>query len=161
MRLDLNGNTELLQAFWDLPENPAHPDLVPTLLRRRAVSRLRPFRVAIKSAYTNEQFLEPYTVPEDRPVLESIHHILAVATASPGNRSVLMLWWERQPATYFSFTSSDYRDIRATPDVDFAIAVESWAKFHGMHSALLATGSLSWAKWSTASTLRRLTSPST
>lgn len=32
MRLDLNGNTELLQAFWDLPENAVHPDLVPPLL---------------------------------------------------------------------------------------------------------------------------------
>ncbi len=32
MRLDLNGNAELLQAFWNLPQDPAHPDLVPPLL---------------------------------------------------------------------------------------------------------------------------------
>ncbi|MEG9433722.1 type IV toxin-antitoxin system AbiEi family antitoxin [Terriglobus sp. ADX1] len=31
-RLDLNGNTELLQVFWDLPEAEEHPDLVPPLL---------------------------------------------------------------------------------------------------------------------------------
>jgi hypothetical protein len=32
MRLDPNGNTELLQAFWNFPANKKYPDVVPPLL---------------------------------------------------------------------------------------------------------------------------------
>jgi hypothetical protein len=59
MRLDLNGNTELLQAFWDLPENPAHPDLVPTLLTYADLMATQDGRNLETARLLNEQFLEP------------------------------------------------------------------------------------------------------
>jgi len=59
MRLDLNGNTELLQAFWDLPENPAHPDLVPPLLAYADLMASQDGRNLETARLLNEQFLEP------------------------------------------------------------------------------------------------------
>lgn len=29
LRADPKGNVEILDAFWDLPDDPAHPDVVP------------------------------------------------------------------------------------------------------------------------------------
>ena len=84
-------------------------------------------------------FSSSYTVPEGRPVPESILHILAVA-----NRVAM-----EQECPYVVEGSDSPRPtalhvfgipaIRATLDVDFAIAVESWDKFHRMRNALLAT----------------------
>jgi hypothetical protein len=59
MRLDPNGNTELLQAFWDLPENPAHPDLVPPLLVYADLIATHDGRNLETARLLNEQFLEP------------------------------------------------------------------------------------------------------
>jgi hypothetical protein len=59
MRLDLNGNTELLQAFWNLPENPAHPDLVPPLLAYADLVATQDGRNLETARLLYEQFLEP------------------------------------------------------------------------------------------------------
>lgn len=59
MRLNLNGNTELLQAFWNLPENPAHPDLVPPLLAYADLMATQDGRNLETARLLNEQFLEP------------------------------------------------------------------------------------------------------
>ena len=59
MRLDLNGNTELLQAFWELPENPAHPDLVPPLLAYADLMATQDGRNLETARLLNEQFLKP------------------------------------------------------------------------------------------------------
>jgi hypothetical protein len=59
MRLDLNGNTELLQAFWDLPENPAHPDLVPPLLAYADLMATQDGRNLETAHLLYERFLEP------------------------------------------------------------------------------------------------------
>jgi hypothetical protein len=32
LRADPNGNVEILNAFWNLPDDPAHPDIVPPIL---------------------------------------------------------------------------------------------------------------------------------
>jgi hypothetical protein len=59
MRLDLNGNTELLRAFWNLPENPAHPDLVPPLLSYADLMATKDGRNLETARLLYEQFLEP------------------------------------------------------------------------------------------------------
>lgn len=59
MRLDLNGNTELLQAFWNLPESPAHPDLVPPLLAYADLMATKDGRNLETARLLYEQFLEP------------------------------------------------------------------------------------------------------
>jgi len=59
MRLDVNGNTELLQAFWNLPENPTHPDLVPALLAYADLMATQDGRNLETARLLSEQFLEP------------------------------------------------------------------------------------------------------
>ncbi len=59
LRLDLNGNTELLQAFWNLPANPAHPDLVPPLLAYADLMATQDGRNLETAHILYEQFLEP------------------------------------------------------------------------------------------------------
>jgi hypothetical protein len=59
MRLDPNGNTELLQAFWNLPEDPAHPDLVPPLLAYADLMATQDGRNLEAARLLYEQFLEP------------------------------------------------------------------------------------------------------
>lgn len=59
MRLDLNGNTELLQTFWDLPETPDHPDLVPPLLAYADLMATQDGRNLEAARLLYEQFLEP------------------------------------------------------------------------------------------------------
>lgn len=59
MRLDLNGNTELLQAFWELPADPAHPDLVPPLLAYADLMATQDGRNLETAHILYERFLEP------------------------------------------------------------------------------------------------------
>jgi hypothetical protein len=59
MRLDRNGNTELLQTFWNLPENPAHPDLVPPLLVYADLMATQDGRNLETARLLYEQLLDP------------------------------------------------------------------------------------------------------
>ncbi|MEI9978955.1 MAG: type IV toxin-antitoxin system AbiEi family antitoxin [Edaphobacter sp.] len=59
MRLDPKGNTELLQAFWGFPEDPAHPDLVPPLLAYADLIATQDGRNLEAAHLLYEQFLEP------------------------------------------------------------------------------------------------------
>jgi hypothetical protein len=59
MRLDLNGNTELLQAFWQLPDNPAYPDLVPPLLVYADLMATQDGRNLETARLLYERILEP------------------------------------------------------------------------------------------------------
>jgi hypothetical protein len=59
MRLDLNGNTEVLRAFWGFPEDPAHPDLVPPLLAYADLIATRDGRNLETARLLYERFLEP------------------------------------------------------------------------------------------------------
>ena len=59
MRLDQKGNTELLQAFWNLPEDPSHPDLVPPLLAYADLIGTQDGRNLETARLLYEQFLEP------------------------------------------------------------------------------------------------------
>jgi hypothetical protein len=59
MRLDPKGNTELLQAFWNFPEDPAHPNLVPPLLAYADLIATQDGRNLETARLLYEQFLEP------------------------------------------------------------------------------------------------------
>jgi hypothetical protein len=63
MRLDRNGNTELLQAFWDFPADPAHPDLVPPLLVYADLMATGDGRNLETARLVYERFLEPTLRP--------------------------------------------------------------------------------------------------
>ena len=81
-----------------------------------------------------------YTVPENRPVPKSIVKILSVVdhvATTHGCRYVVVGATARDLMLYHVF---GIPASRATRDVDFAIAVESWDKFHSVRNALVSTG---------------------
>lgn len=84
-------------------------------------------------------FSSPYTVPEDRPVPESTLHVLAAVDRVATEQECPYLVVGATARDLLLFHVFGIPTIRATGDVDFAIAVESWDKFHGMRNALLAT----------------------
>jgi hypothetical protein len=59
MRLDPEGNTELLQAFWGFPEDPAHPDLVAPLLVYADLMATQDGRNLETARLLYEKYLEP------------------------------------------------------------------------------------------------------
>lgn len=59
MRLDPNGNTELLQAFWNVPEGHEPPDLVPPLLTYADLMATKDGRNLETAHLLYERFLEP------------------------------------------------------------------------------------------------------
>jgi predicted nucleotidyltransferase len=84
-------------------------------------------------------FSSPYTVPEDRPVPDSILHILAVVDRVATEQECPYVVVGATARDLLFFHVFGIPASRATRDIDFAIAVESWDKFHGMRNALLAT----------------------
>jgi hypothetical protein len=59
MRLDPNGNTELLQAFWNLPTDKKHPDVVPPLLAYADLMATDDGRNLETAQLIYDQFLKP------------------------------------------------------------------------------------------------------
>jgi hypothetical protein len=59
MRLDLNGNTEVLQAFWNLPADQKYADVVPPLLAYADLMATADGRNLETARLIYEQFLEP------------------------------------------------------------------------------------------------------
>lgn len=59
MRLDPNGNTEVLQAFWNLPADEKHADVVPPLLAYADLMATEDRRNLETARLIYEQFLEP------------------------------------------------------------------------------------------------------
>jgi len=84
-------------------------------------------------------FSSPYTVPENRPVPEPILHILAVVDRVATEQNCPYVVVGATARDLLLFHVFGIRVSRATLDVDFAIAVESWDKFDRMRNALLAT----------------------
>lgn len=84
-------------------------------------------------------FSSPYTVPENRPVPEPILHILAVVHRVATEQKCPYFVVGATARDLLLFHVFGIPATRATRDVDFAIAVESWDQFHGMRDALLAT----------------------
>jgi predicted nucleotidyltransferase len=83
--------------------------------------------------------LSPYTVHKDRPVPEPIHHILAVVHSVATEQECPYVVVGATARDLLLFHVFGIPASRATRDVDFAIAVESWDKFNRMRNALLAT----------------------
>lgn len=84
-------------------------------------------------------FSSPYTVPEDRPVPESILHILALVDRVAMEQKCPYVVVGATARDLLLFHVFGIPASRATQDVDFAISVESWDKFHRMRNALLTT----------------------
>jgi predicted nucleotidyltransferase len=84
-------------------------------------------------------FSNRYTVPEDRPVPEPILHILAVVDRVATEQECPYVVVGATARDLLLFHVFKFPASRATQDVDFAIAVESWDKFHKMREALLET----------------------
>lgn len=84
-------------------------------------------------------FSSPYTVPEDRPVPESILHILAVMDRVATEQECSYVVVGATSRDLLLFHVFGIPASRATRDVDFAIALESWDEFHRMRNALLGT----------------------
>ena len=59
MRLDPNGNTEVLQAFWNLPADEKYADVVPPLLAYADLMATEDGRNLETARLIYEQFLEP------------------------------------------------------------------------------------------------------
>jgi len=59
MRLDPNGNTEILQAFWNLPPDDKYPDLVPPLLAYADLMATEDGRNLETARLIYDKFLEP------------------------------------------------------------------------------------------------------
>jgi predicted nucleotidyltransferase len=84
-------------------------------------------------------FSSLYTVHKDRPVPEPIPHILAVVHDVATKQECPYVVVGATARDLLLFHVFGIPASRATRDVDFAIAVESWDKFHRMRNALLAT----------------------
>jgi hypothetical protein len=59
MRLDPNGNTELLQAFWNLPTDTKYPDGVPPMLVYADLMATNDGRNLETAQLIYDQFLKP------------------------------------------------------------------------------------------------------
>jgi predicted nucleotidyltransferase len=84
-------------------------------------------------------FSNPLIVSEDRPLDPSILHILTVVDRVAAEQEcpyVIVGATARDLLLYHVF---GIPPMRATQDVDFAIAVENWEKFQHLSTALLAT----------------------
>jgi predicted nucleotidyltransferase len=82
-------------------------------------------------------FSNPLTVPEDRPLDPAILHILIVVdgvAAKQGCPYIVVGATARDLLLYHVF---GIPAMRATQDVDFAIAVENWEQFQKLRTALL------------------------
>lgn len=84
-------------------------------------------------------FSNPLIVSEDRPLDPTILHILTAVdrvAAEQGCSYIIVGATARDLLLYHVF---GIPAMRATQDVDFAIAIENWEKFQDLSSALLAT----------------------
>jgi hypothetical protein len=59
MRLDPNGNTEILRAFWNLPDDEKYPDVVPPLLAYAELMATTDGRNLETAHLIYDQFLKP------------------------------------------------------------------------------------------------------
>ncbi|WP_051979015.1 hypothetical protein [Edaphobacter aggregans] len=95
--------------------------------------------ISKQHAFSMSSFSNPLTVPEDRPLDPAILHILTVVdgvAAKQGCPYIVVGVTARDLLLYHVF---GIPAMRATQDVDFAIAVENWEQFQKLRTALLAT----------------------
>src|ERR1700693_6057696 len=85
-------------------------------------------------------FLNRYTVNESRPLNEATLQILSVVNGLAGDLVLLYVVVGPTARDLLLFHVFGIPVTRATADVDFAIAVDSWERFRGLRPALLASG---------------------
>jgi predicted nucleotidyltransferase len=82
----------------------------------------------------------PLSVPEDRPVSDPILQILRVVDRVAAEQACPYIVVGATARDLLLYHVYGIPASRATRDVDFAMAVESWDKFQTLRAALLATG---------------------
>ena len=85
-------------------------------------------------------FLNQYTVNESRPLDQATLHILSVVNRLAGDLELPYIVVGATARDLLLFHVFGIPVTRATADVDFAIAVDSWERFRGLRTALLASG---------------------
>jgi predicted nucleotidyltransferase len=85
-------------------------------------------------------FLNRYTVNESRPLDQATLHILSVVNRLAGDLELPYIVVGATARDLLLFHVFGIPVTRATADVDFAIAVDSWERFRGLRTALLASG---------------------
>jgi predicted nucleotidyltransferase len=85
-------------------------------------------------------FLNPYTVDKSRPVDSVTLHILSVVNRVAAELGLPYIVVGATARDLLLFHVFGIPVTRATADVDFAVAVDSWERFSGLRAALLASG---------------------
>jgi predicted nucleotidyltransferase len=87
-----------------------------------------------------KNFLNPYTVDESRPVDPVMLHILSVVNRVVGELELPYIVVGATARDLLLFHVFGIPVTRATADVDFAVAMDSWARFRELRAALLTSG---------------------
>lgn len=85
-------------------------------------------------------FLSPYTVDKSRPVDPVTLHILSVVNRVAGELDLPYIVVGATARDLLLFHVFGIPVTRATADVDFAVAMDSWERFSELRAALLASG---------------------
>jgi predicted nucleotidyltransferase len=85
-------------------------------------------------------FLNPYTVDESRPLDPATLHILSVVNRAAAELELPYIVVGATARDLLLFHVFGIPVTRATADIDFGIAVNSWARFRELRAALLASG---------------------
>src|SRR5438105_15569919 len=85
-------------------------------------------------------FLQSYTIDESRPLDPTTLHILSVVNRVAAELQLNYIVLGATARDLLLFHVFGIPISRATADVDFAIAVDSWERFHALRAALLRSG---------------------
>src|SRR5271156_5573247 len=85
-------------------------------------------------------FLNPYTVDKSRPVDPVTLHIFSVVNRVAAEPELPYIVVGATARDLLLFHVFGIPVTRATADVDFGVAMDSWERFRGLRTALLASG---------------------
>jgi predicted nucleotidyltransferase len=91
-------------------------------------------------------FLNPYKVDESRPLDPVTLHILSVVNSAAARLTMQYIVVGATARDLLLFHVFGIPVTRATADIDFAVAVDSWERFRQLREALLATSDFREAK---------------
>src|ERR1700740_3698314 len=91
-------------------------------------------------------FLNPYKVDESRPLDPVTLHILSVVNSVAARLTMQYIVVGATARDLLLFHVFGIPLTRATADIDFAVAVDSWERFRQLREALLATNDFREAK---------------
>jgi predicted nucleotidyltransferase len=85
-------------------------------------------------------FLNPHTVDESRPVDPATLHILSVVNRAAAELELPYIVVGATARDLLLFHVFGIPVTRATADVDFAVAMDSWKRFRELRAALITSG---------------------